>query len=222
MVGVDMSGCQLRIMADDSGDDLWITALENDQDVHSIGAEMAEPEKWAALAQEGCEFGVCKKKCKCKGHQKLRDDNKSTNFGVAFGMEEYALAAKLKISKDNAGKKLARWRVVNAGVYKRLVESGEEAKLKFASRTMGGRRRLFDKPNWQRAAEIAATREMEDAKKANRLPRIHHLQNDRPRLLRDVRQHREGREELSNSGHRSRHCKGGDGPHVARTTKVWG
>jgi len=73
-----MSGAELRIMADDSGDEVWIAAFENDWDLHSIGAEMAEPEKWAACTLEGCNFAAKKTKCECPIHQKLRDDNKKT------------------------------------------------------------------------------------------------------------------------------------------------
>lgn len=77
-----MSGAELRIMADASEDETWIRAFEKDWDIHSIGAEMAEPEKWAAGTLPDCEFAKSKQKCECPVHKKLRDDNKSTNFGI--------------------------------------------------------------------------------------------------------------------------------------------
>ena len=433
-VSTDMAGAELCIMADDSGDETWIAAFENGWDLHSVGAEMAEPEKWAACTLEGCAFASRKVKCSCPVHLKLRDDNKATNFGVCiaegqevltdmgmfpiedvpitakvwdgvafvnhsgviyqgvkdvidydglvatpehnvwledgrkvsigsaasslarprlavtevegnpvrfthdsvgqdshgsesgpsslctvfnlrsslrgvgaehferedeklsemlqaevqrrsarcstwrslrrhvaalhkpwklfleelrwegyrkqvqnertvyflrtedpssselqrcryrqnkqrrtlrtgkpsfshaegkpsepkkarvydilnagprhrftvagklvsncYGMEEAALAAKLHISKEEAGKKLARWRVVNGGVHKYLTASGQTAVQTFCAHDMVGRRRLFAKPDWKRAAAIAREREAEDAKKAGRQPRV--------------------------------------------------
>ena len=173
IVTTDMSGAELRIMADDSRDETWIVAFEKDWDLHSIGAEMAEPAKWAACALEGCNFAAKKLKCECPAHKKLRDDTKSLNFGIAYGMEESAVAAKLHISKEAAGSKLTNWRRVNKGVNDYLARSGETAKLQCCAHDMLGRRRLFDKPDWKRAAEIAVERVTEDAvKKEAELARL--------------------------------------------------
>ncbi len=168
IITTDMSGAELRIMADDSGSEMWITAFENDWDLHSVGAEMAEPEKWAAGALPNCQYAVNKQKCKCPVHVKLRDDNKSTNFGIGYGMEEAALAAKLHISKDAASKKLDNWRKANKEVNDYLEASGESAMQDYCAHDMIGRRRLFNKPEWSRAAEIARERECEDAEKYGR------------------------------------------------------
>ena len=46
MVVCDMSGAELRILAELSGDPVWIEAFEKGWDVHSIGAEMLDPEEW--------------------------------------------------------------------------------------------------------------------------------------------------------------------------------
>jgi len=165
IVTTDMSGAELRIMADDSGDENWIVAFENDWDLHSVGAESAEPEKWAACTLEGCNFAAKKLKCDCPTHKKLRDANKCVNFGIAYGMEDAALAAKLHISKAEAATKLANWRKANKWVNDYLTRSGETAKLEHCAHDMLGRRRLFDKPDWKRAAEVAAERATEDAVK---------------------------------------------------------
>jgi DNA polymerase I-like protein with 3'-5' exonuclease and polymerase domains len=168
IITTDMSGAELRIMADDSDSEMWITAFENDWDLHSIGAAEAEPAKWESATLRGCAFTADKQKCKCPVHAKLRDDNKSTNFGIGYGMEGPALAAKLHISKDDADKKLANWRKANREVSDYLAASGEKAKLNCCAHDMIGRRRLFHKPDWKRATEIALKREEEDAKDQGR------------------------------------------------------
>jgi len=40
LVIADMSGAELRIIAEISEDEVWLTAFANDWDVHSVGAEM--------------------------------------------------------------------------------------------------------------------------------------------------------------------------------------
>jgi DNA polymerase I-like protein with 3'-5' exonuclease and polymerase domains len=80
LVTVDMSGAELRIMAELSGEPSWVDAFNNGWDVHSIGAEMMYGERWKQAALESCKFVSGRQKCKCPGHELLRNSVKAINF----------------------------------------------------------------------------------------------------------------------------------------------
>ena len=83
IVTCDMSGAELRIIAELAQAKTWIMAFNKGWDVHSVSTEILEPTKWPALKEEGCEYyaldaeGQPKRlKCKCKGHVELRQKTK--------------------------------------------------------------------------------------------------------------------------------------------------
>lgn len=118
-----------------SKDPVWSEALAKGQDLHSIAAELVFKKKWKDAVQgyctyynpswvspdkedvispeayetmgkpEGWKYSEGKQKCKCKGHKSMRTGCKSINFGLAYGMSEFKLAAKLGI-KVPAAKQL--------------------------------------------------------------------------------------------------------------------
>lgn len=53
LVTADMSGAELRIIADDANDLVWIEAFRRGEDVHSVGTELLHEEKWAKLQYTG-------------------------------------------------------------------------------------------------------------------------------------------------------------------------
>lgn len=55
IVTVDMSGAELRIIAELANAKSWIVAFAKDQDVHSVSTEILYPEKWPLLACKGGE-----------------------------------------------------------------------------------------------------------------------------------------------------------------------
>lgn len=55
IVTVDMSGAELRIIAELAQAKSWIIAFAKDQDVHSVSTEILYPEKWPQLACKGGE-----------------------------------------------------------------------------------------------------------------------------------------------------------------------
>jgi DNA polymerase-1 len=166
MLRTDESGAELRILADITKDPVWIAAFENDWDVHSIVTQMMKPEEWEAGTEDGCEFVKSKQKCECKVHLKMRDDIKATNFGVAYGMEVYALAARLGVSLEVADALLKLWRKKNKHVNDGLTKLGNDGKMKLQARTYSGRVRFFNKPTWEKANEIAIERAKERGKSA--------------------------------------------------------
>jgi DNA polymerase I-like protein with 3'-5' exonuclease and polymerase domains len=163
-ISVDMSGAELRILAELSGEPLMVDAFANGWDVHSIGAEMLFGNRWLEAAEEGCAFYAKKQKCKCKLHKILRDQVKAVNFGVVYGKEYKALAEDLKISENEAKQLLEQWRSTYKVAWAWLQKQGNSVKMNLVCRTMSGRVRYWIAPDWERCKEIAKERAKKDGK----------------------------------------------------------
>lgn len=180
---IDYNGCELRILAEASGEKVWIDAFNAGWDVHSVGAEIIFEDRWKNAACKGGEVIIKKgkevvlppcayynndhEKCECPEHKKLRDYIKAINFGIAYGMEAKKLARKLRIKVKEAQELLEKYRKTFAAVTDYLNKSGESAKITLESRTLAGRVRYFSKPSWDRAIQIAQNRAKEDGKAYN-------------------------------------------------------
>lgn len=108
-VSSDYSSQELCIIAYGSKDPVWIDALENKKDLHSVCAELVYGDTWKQAAEPDCAFyekktdGEYKKaKCSCDEHKKLRTGVKTINFGLAYGMSKFKLSDTLLISIDEA------------------------------------------------------------------------------------------------------------------------
>jgi DNA polymerase-1 len=162
LITSDMSGAELRIMAELSGDPLWIEMFRNGWDVHSVLAEMIYGDEWLQAADPDCKYYKTKQKCICKKHKKLRDYVKAINFGIAYGMSEYALAPRLGISIAEAKALLTKWKEINHVLAAFLSKLTEDVRDSMCSRTMSGFRRKFMRPTWEWAKEIAIERMLVD------------------------------------------------------------
>lgn len=154
IITIDMSGAELRIMAEMSGDPVWLEAFKKGWDVHSVGAEILYGEKWKAGTEPGCKYyeqhdGRDHQKCKCKIHEELRGKVKAVNFGIAYGKGPYALALDLGITKDEAIDLLARYKAAFPVVMKWLEETCIKAKTRLIVYSMEGGRRRWKKPEWE-------------------------------------------------------------------------
>lgn len=160
----DYDGCELRIIAELSGEESWIDAFNNDQDVHSICAELVYGKEWLEGAEPGCAYYLSKQKCDCKKHKILRNSVKSVNFGVAYGAEAANLSEQLSITKEAAQVLLEKHRATFTKVHAMLNGIALSTKNTLQVRTIGCRRRLFNKPLWNRAKELCEKQFIEDEK----------------------------------------------------------
>lgn len=103
-VSSDYTSQELNVIAFGSKDPVWIQALEDGQDLHSVCAELVYKQKWSEAAEDDCAYIRGKVKCECPQHQTLRNNVKAINFGLAYGMGPHKLADTLQISKDQATK----------------------------------------------------------------------------------------------------------------------
>lgn len=129
-VDSDFSGQELALIAHAAQDEVWFTAIQNGEDLHSVTAEMVFKDTWKKGQEENCTyynpsyvkgddvltiaayneagkpegFKFCKgkQKCKCKKHKTLRTGVKTINFGLAYGMSKFKLSGTLKISLKEA------------------------------------------------------------------------------------------------------------------------
>ena len=101
-VSSDYSSQELNVIAFGSKDPVWIAALEQGQDLHSVCADLVYGQEWIDTAEDDCSFMINKSKCKCPKHGKLRTNVKTINFGLAYGMGPHKLADTLDISIKEA------------------------------------------------------------------------------------------------------------------------
>jgi len=169
IVTIDMAGAELRIIAELANAESWIRAFALGWDVHSVGTEILYPKEWPALTEDGClyfakdEHGQPRRlKCSCKGHKKLRDKNKATNFLLCYGGGPPALADALGVSLDEAKELYKLHESKFPDIWGYLKRSGELAKERKEARDMFGRRRLFPPPTWESSKEWFMDEHAED------------------------------------------------------------
>jgi DNA polymerase I-like protein with 3'-5' exonuclease and polymerase domains len=171
MVTTDMSGAELRIIAELANATSWIRAFEKGQDVHSVSTEILEPVKWLAGKTDGCLYyaihdeesvkknplGVVgeqrKEKCSCPEHKKLRDHTKAINFLLCYGGGPDALADELDITVDAAKELMAKHEAAFPDVWGYLKRSGLRAQATNEARDLYGRRRSLPPPTYESAKE---------------------------------------------------------------------
>lgn len=150
-IGIDLSGAELRILAELSQDPVWLEAFRNDWDLHSIVAELTFDE-WKDMAEEGCEYYSSKQKCKCKRHKELRDQRaKTVNFGIAYGKTEFGFASDMGISREEAAIVLKKWRKANPVAAAYLDKTGQDAVTRMETRSIAGRARWWNRPTFEKS-----------------------------------------------------------------------
>ncbi len=175
IITADMSGAELRIIAELANDPIWIGAFNRGEDVHSVGTELLYEEEWPKGALPDCAYFKLKedgepqrKQCKCPEHKKLRGDTKSINFLLAYGGGPSTLAKRIKKKMEKAQELMALHSSKFPQIWAYLDKSGKDARMKMRSFDMFGRRRLFPDPIWERAKE----RVLEDKEEELRLSEL--------------------------------------------------
>lgn len=162
MVTADMSGAELRILADLANEPVWVSAFNRGEDVHCICVELMDDEAWKPLAQPGCLYYELRpdgtplhKACKCEAHKTLRNDMKPMNFGIPYGISAPALSKQIKKPVAVIEERLDKHKANFARLWAYVDASGKDAQMLKKSFDMFGRRRLFPEPTWDRAKQKA-------------------------------------------------------------------
>jgi len=112
-VSSDYSSQELCIIAEGSQDPVWLQALNNGEDLHSICADLVYGQEWIDAADD-----------ECPKHYTLRTNVKTVNFGLAYGMGPHKLANTLKISQDEAEELISKYFTIFPSIHKFLVSLG--------------------------------------------------------------------------------------------------
>jgi hypothetical protein len=157
-VTCDMSGAELRILAELSNAAIWIAAFVRGEDVHSVCCEILFPAEWLANADPDCTYYALSaegkpkhQKCKCKKHNARRDVTKTLNFGIAYGMVAATLARRANITIEEAELVIDAWMNRFADIWNYLEQSGRNARKYMKAFSMFGRRRIFLQPTKEKA-----------------------------------------------------------------------
>lgn len=163
LVTADMSGCELRILAELANDPIWIDAFNRGADVHCVCCELMEPKLWPSIAEDTCAYyNSGQKKCKCAEHNKVRDAMKPTNFGLPYGIGPGSLSAQIKKTLAETKRLMAKHATTFPVIWDYLDEADTNAKERGKAFDMFGRRRIFPDPTWKRAVERAKENREED------------------------------------------------------------
>lgn len=141
LVSADYSQVELRILAHISGDEGLIRAFAEAADVHARTAAEV--------------FGVAEKDVTAD----QRRAAKMVNYGIAYGLSAFGLAARLNIKKEEAQSIIERYFQRFSGIASYVHDTVEKAKKTgFVESLFGRRRYMHDLVSRNRAVAMAAER----------------------------------------------------------------
>lgn len=127
LVVADYSQIELRVMAELSEDPEFMRAYKEDKDLHTLTASQM--------------YGVPASQV----GKRMRRAAKDINFGLMYGRGAKSLAAQLGVSEGEARELLKKYFRVYRQVKRWLDETSKEAVRRGYSRTLGGRKRYYQK-----------------------------------------------------------------------------
>ncbi|RLC98837.1 MAG: hypothetical protein DRI46_10605 [Chloroflexi bacterium] len=130
LITSDMSGAELRILANLAKDEIFVHSYQNNVDLHTRAASEI--------------FGVPYDKVT----KVQRKASKAIQFGLCYGLSEFGLAKRLSISKKDAQKMINTYFNKYRGIKSFLDKSASEAVTNGYSRSISGRKRYYDVPAW--------------------------------------------------------------------------
>lgn len=129
LVTCDYSQAELRILAELSGDEGFVTAFRSGGDLHALTASQM--------------FGVPLEEVQ----KPQRSAAKAINFGLAYGMGPGGLAPRLGVTLDEAKELIARYFKAYPGVQKWLDKAAKDSVRLGYSVTTLGRKRFYNMPD---------------------------------------------------------------------------
>jgi DNA polymerase I-like protein with 3'-5' exonuclease and polymerase domains len=145
-VSSDYSSQELNVIAYGSQDPVFLQALELNQDLHSVCAELVFGKEWIDAAEPDCSYMKSKEKCECKKHKKLRTQVKTINFGLAYGMGPKKLSETINSTQQEAKQLITKYFKAFPRIEKFLNGLGEFGKKNGYITTFAPfkRKRFFD------------------------------------------------------------------------------
>jgi DNA polymerase I-like protein with 3'-5' exonuclease and polymerase domains len=155
LIDADFDGQELIITTILSQEPSWLYYMKMGYDMHSRNADLIFGDRWAQATEENCTYyevdptsGLSTpkyKKCKCKGHQDMRDKSKAVSFGSIYGISYIKLAVNLKISEEEAKFILTKFFEIAPGISSMMQRFGRFGLSKgLIVEPVFGRVRFFD------------------------------------------------------------------------------
>lgn len=129
LVTCDYSQAELRILAELSGDEAFVSAFKSGQDLHTLTASQM--------------FGVPVDQVQ----KSQRSAAKAINFGLAYGMGPGGLAPRLGVSLDESKALISRYFAAYPGVQRWLDKAAKDSVRLGYSVTPLGRKRFYNLPD---------------------------------------------------------------------------
>lgn len=130
LITSDMSGAELRILGNLAKDPIFIDSYANGIDLHTKTASGVFNVPMEEVTKE------------------QRGAAKAVGFGIVYGMSKYGLAKRLKISEPAAQKIINGYLNTYKHVKRFLTESGRNALRNRYSRSISGRKRYYNLPDY--------------------------------------------------------------------------
>ncbi|MCQ2446401.1 MAG: DNA polymerase, partial [Clostridia bacterium] len=125
LVDADYSQIELRLLAHISGDENLINAFQNGEDIHTLTASQV--------------FGVPPMGVTSE----MRSRAKAVNFGIIYGISDFALAEDIGVSRREAKEYIEKYLDTYPGVRQYMKEIVEKAREDGYVETLFGRRRYI-------------------------------------------------------------------------------
>jgi len=127
--GFVVHNCELRVLAELSGDEGFVSAFKSGGDLHSLTASQM--------------FGVPLEEVQ----KPQRNAAKAINFGLAYGMGPSSLAVRIGVSAEEGKDLVAKYFKAYPGIQKWLDKAAKDAVRLGYSATMLGRKRFYNLPD---------------------------------------------------------------------------
>jgi DNA polymerase I-like protein with 3'-5' exonuclease and polymerase domains len=154
LIDADYDGQELIIVAILAQEKSWLEYMRKGYDIHSKNSELIFGKEWFEALEDACCYYEIDpetqepkyQKCKCGGHQEMRDNSKAVSFGSIYGISYFKLAFNLKISEDRAKFILQKFFEICPAIAAMMVKFGAYAiRNGFIVEPVFGRVRYFDK-----------------------------------------------------------------------------
>ena len=135
LVAMDYSQIELRVLAHLANDPVLIDAFNNDRDIHSTTASMISGIPYERIQKHKDDNGT--------PESIARNQAKTVNFGIVYGMTEKALSDNLRIAEQEAKKIIDDYFKGYPGIKRYMNEQHNIVRKKFYVTDMYGRKRRF-------------------------------------------------------------------------------
>jgi DNA polymerase-1 len=134
-VNADYSQIELRIAAQQSGDQNMIDTFISGRDLHADTASKVFGVEYELCAQDGHEY-----------YRTYRKYSKAINFGIVYGMGADALSALINVTKEQAQEMIDKYSDAYPQLWDYLANQKKKAIRTLQARTDSGRLQEFVKP----------------------------------------------------------------------------